>query len=100
MSFPRYPRYEDSGVEWLGEVPAHWEVMRLATVFREVIESGTDDLPVLSVSIHYGVSDREFDQDELDRKVSRSEDRSKYKQVTAGDVVYNMMRAWQGGFGT
>lgn len=29
MSFPRYPRYKDSGVEWLGEVPEHWEVKRL-----------------------------------------------------------------------
>ncbi|MER2513118.1 MAG: restriction endonuclease subunit S [Nitrosomonas ureae] len=27
MSFPRYPIYKDSGVEWLGEVPAHWDVM-------------------------------------------------------------------------
>jgi type I restriction enzyme S subunit len=26
MSFPRYPRYRDSGVEWLGKVPAHWPV--------------------------------------------------------------------------
>jgi type I restriction enzyme S subunit len=24
MSFPKYPAYKDSGVEWLGEVPAHW----------------------------------------------------------------------------
>ena len=24
MSFPRYPEYKDSGIEWLGEVPAHW----------------------------------------------------------------------------
>lgn len=29
MSFPRYPKYKDSGVEWLGEVPEHWEVRRL-----------------------------------------------------------------------
>jgi type I restriction enzyme S subunit len=29
MSFPRYPKYKDSGVEWLGEVPAHWGVGRL-----------------------------------------------------------------------
>jgi len=28
MSFPRYPKYKDSGVEWLGEVPEHWEVER------------------------------------------------------------------------
>jgi type I restriction enzyme S subunit len=27
--YPRYPAYKDSGVEWLGEVPAHWEVRRL-----------------------------------------------------------------------
>jgi len=26
MSFPRYPEYKDSGVEWLGEVPGHWDV--------------------------------------------------------------------------
>jgi type I restriction enzyme, S subunit len=26
VSFPRYPKYKDSGVEWLGEVPEHWEV--------------------------------------------------------------------------
>ena len=29
MSLPRYPEYKDSGVEWLGEVPRHWEVKRL-----------------------------------------------------------------------
>jgi len=29
MSFPKYPKYKDSGVEWLGEVPEHWEVKRL-----------------------------------------------------------------------
>lgn len=29
MSFPRYERYKDSGVEWLGEVPEHWEMRRL-----------------------------------------------------------------------
>jgi type I restriction enzyme S subunit len=29
MSFPRYPKYKDSGVEWLGQVPEHWDVSRL-----------------------------------------------------------------------
>jgi type I restriction enzyme S subunit len=29
MSFPKYPAYKPSGVEWLGDVPAHWEVKRL-----------------------------------------------------------------------
>lgn len=89
-----------SGVEWLGDVPSHWEVGRIANVFREVAESGVGDLPILSVSIHHGVSDKEFNDEEMDRKVTRSDDRSKYKRVVPGDLVYNMMRAWQGGFGT
>jgi type I restriction enzyme, S subunit len=29
MSFPKYPHYKDSGVEWLGEVPEHWRIDRL-----------------------------------------------------------------------
>lgn len=89
-----------SGIEWLGDVPEHWVVTRMANIFREVTESGNDDLPILSVSIHHGVSDKEMDDEELDRKVTRSDDRSKYKRVAPGDLVYNMMRAWQGGFGT
>lgn len=32
MSFPRYPEYKDSGVDWLGEVPAHWPVVRLRDI--------------------------------------------------------------------
>lgn len=29
MSLPRYPQYKPSGVEWLGEIPAHWKLVRL-----------------------------------------------------------------------
>jgi len=88
-----------SGIEWLGDVPAHWEVVRMAGVFREAVETGSDDLPILSVSIHDGVSDKELNETELNRKVTRSDDRTKYKAVLPGDLAYNMMRAWQGAFG-
>jgi len=89
-----------SGIEWLGEVPSHWTVERLAHLFKDTNEQGSDQLPILSVSIHTGVSDTELDDAELDRKVNRSDDRSKYKRVLPDDLVYNMMRAWQGAFGT
>jgi type I restriction enzyme S subunit len=36
MSFVRYPDYKDSGVEWLGEVPRHWEVLALKKSFKIV----------------------------------------------------------------
>jgi type I restriction enzyme S subunit len=91
---------KSSGVKWVGEVPAHWDVFRLASLYREIIEAGNDELPILSVSIHDGVSDRQLAEDEMERKVNRSEDVAKYKRVLPGDLVYNMMRAWQGGFGT
>lgn len=38
MSFPRYPRYKDSGVEWLGAVPEHWIVKRLKHNLRLLTE--------------------------------------------------------------
>ena len=36
MSLPRYPEYKDSGVDWLGEVPAHWQVQPLKTRYTVV----------------------------------------------------------------
>jgi type I restriction enzyme S subunit len=41
MSFPRYESYKDSGVEWLGDVPEHWDVRRLKEVC-EVFPSNVD----------------------------------------------------------
>lgn len=38
MSFPRYPKYRDSGVEWLAEVPEHWAVTRLKYTLRLLTE--------------------------------------------------------------
>jgi type I restriction enzyme, S subunit len=40
MSLPRYPEYKDSGVTWLGEVPAHWDTWKLQHAFGS-IGSGT-----------------------------------------------------------
>lgn len=43
MSFPRYPNYKDSGVEWLGEVPAHWKASRLKDSLKELYSGGTPE---------------------------------------------------------
>lgn len=34
MSFGRYGGYKDSGVEWLGEMPEHWEIKRFKILFK------------------------------------------------------------------
>jgi len=90
---------QDCEIEWLGMVPTHWNVVRLGSLFCEAADAGVEGLPMLSVSIHSGISDKELDDEEMDRKVSRSEDRTTYKRVRPGDLVYNQMRAWQGAFG-
>jgi type I restriction enzyme, S subunit len=41
VSFPKYPEYKDSGVEWLGDVPAHWCLERLKRI-SSVIPSNVD----------------------------------------------------------
>ncbi len=51
MSFPHYERYKDSGMEWLGEVPEHWQVNRLkqiADVFPSNVDKKeyADEVPV------------------------------------------------------
>ena len=43
MSFPRYPKYKDSGVEWLGQVPEHWAVLRLRRILREPLQYGANE---------------------------------------------------------
>ena len=45
MRLPTYPKYKPSGVEWLGEVPEHWEVKRLkytASINDEALPETTD----------------------------------------------------------
>ncbi|MDD3335684.1 MAG: restriction endonuclease subunit S [Eubacteriales bacterium] len=76
-----------------------WEQRKLSEVYTERNERGNDALPILSVSIHHGISNGELDSDSLGKQVRRSEDKSLYKHVESGDLVLNMMRAWQGAVG-
>ena len=90
---------KDSGISWCPQIPKHWSVYRIADLYNDRNERGNDELPLLSVSINTGVSDKELSDDETDRVFVRSEDKSKYKRVYPGDITYNMMRAWQGAIG-
>ena len=78
---------------------AAWEQRKLGDLYTERNERGNGSLQILSVSIHTGVSDGELDVDNLGKFVRRSEDKSTYKHVHSGDLIFNMMRAWQGAIG-
>lgn len=91
-NFPRYDSYKDSGVDWLGKVPKHWDLLKSKYLWKEKIElSETDNETLLSVSQYIGVNNREID--------SRSESLIGYKKVRQNDLVINIMLAWLGGLG-
>ncbi|WP_417790247.1 restriction endonuclease subunit S [Terasakiella pusilla] len=90
---------KDSGADWIGEIPAHWSVLKNRALFDQRIEPGKEDLPLLSVSIHTGVSSEELSDEENIRGKIKIADKEKYNLVEPNDIAFNMMRAWQGGIG-
>lgn len=93
MSFPRYPEYKDSGVEWLGQVPKHWGVRPVWTFFRRKKQVDCPDEQLLSVYRDLGVVPKASRDDNFNKP---SEDLSTYQLVEPGDLVINKMKAWQG----
>ena len=87
MSFLRYPKYKVSGVEWLGEVPAHWEVVKvrwLCEIKKRIVgELGFDVLSITQKGIR--VKDTESNDGQL------SMDYTKYQLVEVGDFAMNHM---------
>ncbi|MXY68901.1 MAG: restriction endonuclease subunit S [Acidobacteriia bacterium] len=94
-----YPAYKPSGVEWLGDVPTHWEVEPNRALFEEVNERERPDEPLLSVTITQGVIRQTELLADSSKKDSSKLDKSSYKLVRFGDIAYNKMRAWQGAIG-
>lgn len=91
-----YGEYRDSGLPWLGKVPAHWRVVRNGSLFSQRSQTGYADLPILEVSLKTGVQVRSFGGARRKQVMS---DFGKYKRAAKGDLVYNTMRMWQGALG-
>ena len=94
-----YSAYKDSGVPWLGEVPAHWEVLPNRATFSEVNNREHPQEQMLSVTIAEGVLRQKELLEDSSKKDSSRLDKTAYKLVEPGDVAYNKMRAWQGAVG-
>lgn len=91
-----YAAYKDSGLPWLGQVPAHWSVVRNGSLFGQRSQTGYAELPILEVSLKTGVQVRSFATAKRKQIMS---DLSKYKRAVKGDLAYNTMRMWQGALG-
>ena len=69
------------------------------TLFEERKIPGKEELPILTVSLHTGVSEEEQSGEINLRAKVRIEDKTSYKLVKKGYIAFNMMRAWQGSIG-
>lgn len=93
MSFPVYQEYRSAGLEWLNEVPAHWEQVPLWTLFNRLKRTGFADEQLLSVYRDFGVIPKASRDDNYNKS---SDDLSAYQLVEPGDLAINKMKAWQG----
>ena len=81
VKIDKYPTYKDSGVEWIEEVPSHWEVKKFKRVFYEIKKRSNPELNCGSISFGKVI----YKDDE---KIPESTKRS-YQVVLKGDFLVN-----------
>lgn len=87
-----------SGVKWLGNIPAHWETIKLRQLLHPVSVKNHPDLPLLSVVREQGVIVRDVTDKDANHNYI-PDDLSGYKVVKKGQFAMNKMKAWQGSYG-
>ena len=92
-----YPAYKPSGVEWLGDVPEHWDVRRGKRTFTPRMELARPDDVQLSATQAYGVIAQADYEGRVGRKIVRIlRHLEKRRHVEVDDFVISM-RSFQGG---
>ena len=89
---------KDSGVEWIGQVPEHWDVSSLGKMLLPVSEKNKPNLPLLSITRELGVIERDIEDQESNHNFI-PDDLSNYKVLKKGQFGMNKMKAWQGSYG-
>lgn len=87
-----------SGVKWLGDIPEHWETIKLRQLLHPVSIKNHPELPLLSVVREQGVIVRDVTDKEANHNYI-PDDLSGYKMVKKGQFAMNKMKAWQGSYG-
>ena len=89
-------KMKDSGVEWIAEVPEHWEIVRCKWLFYERDDRSTTGAEeLLTVSHITGVTPRS----EKTVYMFEAETNEGYKRCRTGDLVVNTLWAWMGAMG-
>ena len=88
-----YPEYADSGITWLGQLPAHWRVHRVKSLLREQVTKDHPGESLLAATQSRGVIRK---SDYGTRTVTAQKDLHLLKLVEVGDFVISL-RSFQGG---
>jgi len=91
----KYDSYKDSGVKWMGEIPCHWQAVRIKWLLNERIERSEDGKGTpLSMSQKYGL----IPTSEMDTVPNLAANYIGAKRVCVNDLVFNKLKAHLGVF--
>ena len=97
MKYKKYPQYKDSGVEWLGKIPEHWQLIQSRRLFQERKGRAKKGDVQLTSSQKYGVLPQKEFMELEGRKVTQVLTGNEIlKHVEPNDFVISM-RSFQGG---
>jgi len=101
MMFPKYPKYKPSGTEWLGEIPEHWEVIRVKSLEgnkASVVQTGPfgaqlhahdyvdEGVPLILIR---NVGDMRIDDTDIPMISQEDAERLSMYRLKAGDIVFS-----------
>ena len=96
MEFKQYPSYKPSGVEWLGDVPEHWQIVRTKDIFNHRKEEALEDDEIVTA----------FRDGQVTLRKNRRTDgftntikEHGYQHINSGDLVIHEMDAFAGAIG-
>lgn len=93
-------KMKDSGIDWIGEIPAHWDILSNHQLFVERNQKNTDaNVELLSVTKYLGVILQSRAQELRLATIAPADSTEGYKIVKKGDLVMNIMRAKDGSYG-
>lgn len=95
--YKTYPEYKDSGVEWLGEVPSHWEILSAKRMFQSVRTPAYKSDEQLAASQKYGVIPQSLMMQLNESKVMLAlKGTESFRHVEANNFVISL-RSFEGG---
>lgn len=89
----KYDSYKDSGVKWLGEIPKHWNILKMRFLFKDVSVKNKPELELLSVTQNQGVVPRNMVEN---RMVMPTGSLESFKVISKGDFAISL-RSFEGG---